>query len=244
MDKNVKIIVLLGVGGVGVYILWKGNYLQTWFPSLFGSSTPTTTPAAGTSHGTTPPATAPATPPPPAPPATPVGTQKTDAQGNVFTWNGSAWINNPLTCPSGQHPQNGVCTPYATTPTTPATTPQGCPDGQTNVNGVCVQTSTSESSRMLAAAGGVNSQNMDQWCYYWTQVSGAACPVDPGAIDPGVYQGAFGAGFTNPDGSPPDRTTPMDIGTWIAIINNQDPSQGLTGMAGLAAMRIANAWLT
>lgn len=35
MDKNVRLFVLLGLGGVGVYLIWKGGYFQQWLPSLF-----------------------------------------------------------------------------------------------------------------------------------------------------------------------------------------------------------------
>jgi hypothetical protein len=85
------------------------------------------------------------------------------------------------------------------------------------------------SQRMLAAAG-TNSLNMDQWCFYFTAATGQACPVDPGSIDPSVY---VGAGIV-------DRTTPTDVGTWLAIMQNQAPQLGLMG---LGAMRYTPAWL-
>lgn len=46
MDKNIRTFVLIGVGGVGVYLLYRylesEGYLAKWFPEMFG---PDTTPA-------------------------------------------------------------------------------------------------------------------------------------------------------------------------------------------------------
>jgi hypothetical protein len=72
VDKNVKLILLVGIGGVGVYLLYKGGYLQEWLPGVFGlpAVNPGTTPPANQQ-----PAAQPAAQQPPAsntPPAPPV----------------------------------------------------------------------------------------------------------------------------------------------------------------------------
>jgi hypothetical protein len=90
--------------------------------------------------------------------------------------------------------------------------------------------STPISQRMQAAAG-TNSLNLDQWGFYYTQITGQPSPVDPGSIDPSVYAGA---GIV-------DRTTPTDVGTWLAIMQNQAPSLGLTGLGVMH--RYTPAWL-
>jgi hypothetical protein len=96
---------------------------------------------------------------------------------------------------------------------------------------------------MATAAGYTDgSLNMDQWCWFYTQVTANQCPVDPGSIDPGVYQGA---GVVNADGSAGDRTTPTFISTWLAIMQLEAPSAGLTGIGDLQYLsQRNNAWLT
>jgi hypothetical protein len=91
-------------------------------------------------------------------------------------------------------------------------------------------TPTAAISQQMLNAAGTNSLNMDQWCFYFTAATGQACPVDPGSIDPTVYAGA---GIV-------DRTTPTDVGTWLAIMQNQAPQLGLMG---LGVMRFTPAWL-
>ena len=115
---------------------------------------------------------------------------------------------------------------------TPATNTSGCPAGQYMYNGVCVATGTSPStiSQRMQQAAGSNSLNMDQWAFYYSQITGQPSPVDPGSIDPSVYAGA---GIV-------DRTTPTDVGTWLAIMQNQAPQLGLMG---LGAMRYTPSWL-
>jgi hypothetical protein len=80
---------------------------------------------------------------------------------------------------------------------------------------------TLDKVRNAALANGFTDLNMDQWCYYAGQL-GITCP-DPGGIDPGVYEGAWGA--------PADRTTPIDAGTWWALVQYAAPglSGGLSG---------------
>jgi hypothetical protein len=52
MDKNVRYIVLIGAGGVGVYLLYKGGYLQKWLPSVFApAKTPEVTGTTGATGG-------------------------------------------------------------------------------------------------------------------------------------------------------------------------------------------------
>ena len=92
------------------------------------------------------------------------------------------------------------------------------------------------SQQMLAAAtaaGEPNSLSMDGWNYYFEIVTGQPSPLDPGAVPAGVYQGA---GIV-------DRTTLTDIGTWLAIAQNQLPSAGLSAFFGLGGPRYTPAWL-
>ena len=247
MDKNLKYVILFAVGGVGVYILWKGNYLQQWFPSLFGASPGTA--GTGTNAGTStkqviPPVMPPATPPPPpsGPTGPAVGTTSI-VNGNTFTWNGSSWVLTqaatppPLVCPPGQYDYNGVCVPIGSS----------CPAGQTvnPATGKCVIPATVAtqliSQQMVSKAGMSDGLNMDQWCYYFSAVTGQDCPFDPGEITPQEFNDA---GVVLTDGSPGDRTTPTNIGTWVAFAQLKAPSAGISGLYGLAAMHAANAWLT
>src|SRR5579863_8653409 len=63
MDKNMKVLIVVGAAGVGIYILYKGGYLAQWFPQLFPAATPTsTTPV--TSPGAPPITTTPTNNPP------------------------------------------------------------------------------------------------------------------------------------------------------------------------------------
>ena len=231
---NSKDLIKYGLLALGAYLIWKyiedngglSNVLGTGAAASTGTQTAAQIAAAS--------ALVPGAKTPPTPPAsTPVGTTSKDAVGNVYTWNGSAWIVTPITCPTGQHPLNGVCTPYATstTPTNP------CPNG-TMVNGVCTTEpamSSLVSQQMLNAAtasGNPNSLDIDQWNYFYQMVTGNAFPVDPGSIAPGVYAGA---GIV-------DRTTPTDIGTWLAIMQNQAPQLGLTGMGAFSIPHVP-AWM-
>jgi len=231
MDKNLKYGILILAGGVGVYIIWKGGYLQQWFPSLFGTATPTPAPTPSTQPSSTPPPTHPPVIPPPSTPPPP-GTNY-PAAGTPSTVNGQTYIAdghggwNPVApshnCPTGQHwsALDNACV---------------CDDGSTNVNGVCqgqhpAPAVLSISQRMVAAAGQTDGLDLDQWCYYYTQVTGNACPRDPGDI-------IAAAGDPSPS-FPQGRSTPIDIGTWLAFMN-----QDGAGLTGLAALHVANAWLT
>jgi hypothetical protein len=84
------------------------------------------------------------------------------------------------------------------------------------------------SQQMLNAAG-TNNLDMFQWSYYWTQITGQPSPADPNAIDPSVYAGA---GIV-------DSSSPTDVGTWLAIMQNQAPQLGLMGLGA----RFTPAWL-
>lgn len=84
------------------------------------------------------------------------------------------------------------------------------------------------SQQMLNLAG-TNSLDMFQWSYYWTQITGQPSPVDPNAIDPSVYAGA---GIV-------DSSSTTDVGTWLAIMQNQAPQLGLMGLGA----RFTPAWL-
>jgi hypothetical protein len=85
------------------------------------------------------------------------------------------------------------------------------------------------SQQMLNLAG-TNSLDMFQWAYYFTQLTGQPSPVDPNAIGPNVYAGA---GIV-------DSSTPTDVGTWLAIMQNQAPQLGLMG---LGVVRFTPSWL-
>jgi hypothetical protein len=103
-------------------------------------------------------------------------------------------------------------------------------------NGQCLQTPPavqSISDKMILAAGQSDGLDMDQWCYFYTQVTGNACPRDPGDI--------IAAAGDNPPSFPDGRATVMDIGTWLAFMN-QDGA-GISGIEGLVALHVANAWL-
>jgi hypothetical protein len=69
----------------------------------------------------------------------------------------------------------------------------------------------------MVTLGGSGPFDMDEWCYYYTQATGLACP-DPGAIPATVYSAA---GLT-------DRTTPTYIGQWLQIMQPL-----ITGLSGL-----------
>lgn len=122
--------------------------------------------------------------------------------------------------------------PYVPPGMSPSTLP--IPSGSTS--------STQTISQRMVALGGSGPFNMDQWCYYYSEATGNPCPVDPGAIPDGVYSGA---GIV-------DRTTPTDVGTWLAIMQNQNPGAGLTGYglgngtttAGYATPALVNSLLT
>lgn len=120
---------------------------------------------------------------------------------------GSAPISTPVST-AAPAPVGAVTTPVTLNSPTPP--PVSAPSGSTP--------SAQTVSQKMVAAGGNGPFNMDQWCYYYNQVTGNPCP-DPGAIPASVYAGA---GIV-------DRTTPTDIGTWLAVIQNQDPSLGLSG---------------
>jgi hypothetical protein len=86
---------------------------------------------------------------------------------------------------------------------------------------------------MVAAAGMSDGLDMDQWAYYFEQITGQPSPRDPGDI--------IAAAGDNPPSFPDGRATVMDIGTWLAFMN-QDGA-GISGLEGLAALHVANAWL-
>ncbi len=237
MDKNLKLIILVGAGGVGVWLTWKylydNGYLQKWFPTWFAASPAapvTPQPAAAASKilatvpGTNPPIIQlPGIPPVliTAPPAT-----------------------TPAACPPGQYMYNGQCVPTGST----------CPTGQTTdpATGVCqaaaaAATATLTTMQQMQQAAGTDSLSTDQWCFFYTQATGSDCPVDPGSIpaqvyhDAGVYavDGSIGADGTP---NPGDRTTPTDIGTWYALMQNQNPGFALSGLGAFSRSRLAMEW--
>ena len=130
-----------------------------------------------------------------------------------------------------------VPNPSATNPPVSNTPPPATCPGGSFVNGVCTQEPTDPISQLMVglatSSGSGTSLDMDQWNYFYSQVTGNPSPVDPGSISPGVYAGA---GIV-------DRTTPTDIGTWLAIMQNQSPSSGLSAFFGLGGPRYTPAWL-
>ena len=218
MDQ--KDLIKYGLIAIGAYLVYKYVEANGGLSAVLG-----TTAAAGTLPTGTPPAiTAPktaATPPPTPPASTAVGATSTDTAGNIYFWNGTAWILKT-----------------AALPPPPATTAAGCPVGQVNVNGTCIAQVVDPISQLMVglatSAGAGVTLNMDQWCYYYTEVTGLPCPVDPGGITPGLYAGA---GIV-------DRTTPTDIGTWLAIMQNQAPALGLTGIGDARYLTASAGWLT
>jgi hypothetical protein len=206
VDSRVKYGILIVVGGVGVYLIWKGGYLAQWMPSVFG-------PGAPLGSAVIPAAPAGATP------AQIAAAQPSSAQ--------------PTTLPTGTPSVPAVPAP---TPTPVSVAPAPTPTPITPAAATQLV-----SQKMVTAAGMSDGLSMDEWCFYFTQVTGSDCPIDPGSIDPQVYHDA---GVLQPDGTTPgDRSTPTSIQTWLAIMQNQAPSACLSGLAGLAALRVANAWL-
>jgi hypothetical protein len=229
MDQ--KDLIKYALIGVGLYLIYQYIQEHGGLAYVLGQST-TPTCATGTSWSTVSASCATGAAPP--------------ASSGVTPAQVAAQILANQAATGAAHPTPTITT--VSTPPTTATTPAGCPAGQIPVNGTCTPAAigaTLISQQMVAAAtaaGAGTALNMDQWDYYYQMVTGSAFPIDPGSIPAGVYQGAFGAGFTNPDGSPPDRTTPTDIGTWLSIMQNQDPSLGLSGL-GMFSYRYTPAWL-
>jgi hypothetical protein len=246
MDKNIKYGILILAGGVGVYLIYKGGYFQQWFPSLFGPSTPTkpaTTPSTPTTITTTPKTPALTQPPVTTPTGYPPAGTLSYSNGATFQADGKGgWVMIQAapntTCPPGLQHQNSNDPTSPCVPLHPASLPNNCDTntpGWSYQNGECLETPAVQtiSEKMVAAAGMSDGLNMDQWCYYYTQVTGNACPRDPGEI--------IAAAGDNPPSFPQGRDTLMDVNTWLAFMN-QDGA-GLTGI-GLAALHVANAWLT
>lgn len=226
---------LLAGGGYLAYAFYKGDWPfaaapATTTPTTSSNYVPSTTPTTKPPASTTPPAPTDAScaasglilqngacvkPPPPGPA---VGAQMTDPAGNTLQWSGSTWTlikaapnpkpysGTPGICTQPDYYNaSGVCVdPFSGQPVAgvPARTPTAPPP-------------TTISQKMVAAAG-TSSLNMDEWCYYYTQVTGNDCPVDPG--DPSLY----------PNGG--DRSTAIDINTWLSIMQGQAPELGLSGL--------------
>jgi hypothetical protein len=97
-----------------------------------------------------------------------------------------------------------------------------------NGAGACVPAPPIQTTlqKMAALASGALFST-DEWCYFYTQISGNACPVDPGNIDPTGYN-AVGANLT--DGTIGDRTTPITIDQWYQLMQNQVAGFSLSGL--------------
>jgi hypothetical protein len=64
-------------------------------------------------------------------------------------------------------------------------------------------------------------------------VTGNASPVDPGTVPASVYAGAGAV----------DRTSLIPISTWLAIMQNQAPSLGLSAFYGPGSVKYYAPWL-
>lgn len=198
--------------------------------------------------GSAPPNPLPPAPHPPAPNYPPVGTQSI-VNGATYQADGKGgWVlvkaAPSSSCPPGQTlTSSGTCIP------TPSTNPPNYCDtntlGWSYQNGQCArtpaQTTQLISQQMVNLAGNSDGLSLDEWCYEYTAVTGQQCPFDPGNILPQEFNDA---GVLNVDGSAGDRTTPTSIDTWLAFVNLKVPGSGISGLAGLVALHVANAWLT
>lgn len=239
MDNRVKYGILILAGGVGIYIIWKGGYFQQWFPSLFGTTTPTPTtpsaPAPTTPKALTPPNPPPGAMPPPNPNNYPPAGTQSIVNGATYQADGKGgWV---------------LVKAAPTPPTTPTQLPTYCdlntPGWSLNAQGQCAPTPATSptqliSQQMVAQAGKSNGLSLDEWCYEYTAVTGQQCPFDPGNILPQEFNDA---GVHLDDGTIGDRTTPTSIDTWLAFVNLKAPGSGISGLSGLAALHVANAWL-
>jgi len=260
MDKNMKYIVLAVVGGVGVYLIWKGGYLGEWFPSLFGSATGSTGDAAAKK------ALADAAALKAAQAAAAASSDPTNAQKVADAQRLANEAAAKKAAADKAAADAAAQKPPATPPPPPAARTYkpsdviSCPSGQvaTWLDGTTAMRSVADSAKCnpldsstvvpvvppagskmdqiqnaALAAGEGGLLNMDQWCYFAGTV-GVVCP-DPGSIDPALYEGAWGAGT--------DRTTPIAVDTFWYLITVTDPS--LVGMIGLSEIGLAGiGWLT
>ncbi len=217
-------IALLAGGGYLAYAAYSGSWpfspavpttLPTT-PNYIPAKTPVTKPADA-------PATTPATPPAaPAPGATSI------VNGATYQWNGSAWTlikaaPQPQVCQTGYHRLNAsdptsdcIADVVIGSKSTGTFCDLNTPGWSIDANGVCVQTPAADtrtvSQKMVAAAGMSDGLSTDEWCYYYSQVTGNDCPVDPGSI-------TYDSG---------DRSTPISIGEWLSIMNQT--GAGLSGL--------------
>lgn len=238
---DVGTMALIGGGGYLALAYTKGMWP---FNATAATSTPTTpnyvAPAPKPAVTTQKPVdnTTPATSP-----ASPAAGATSVVNGATYQWNGSAWVllkAAPVVqpCPTGYvrannwDPNAACVNPNAPLPTFCETnTP-----GWSIQNGECRQTPVPPSpvlisQKMVAAAGTSSGLGMDQWCFYYQQVTGNDCPVDPGSIDMTPYGGG-------------DRSTPISIGTWLSIMQDQAPQLGLSGLGDLSLSSIPTwGWL-
>lgn len=233
MAKGMDIgtIGLLAAGGYGVLAYSKGMWPFN-APSAPVTTTPTNYVPAPTPapKPTTTPSTTPATQP--TGPA--VGTLSI-VNGATYQWNGSAWTlvkaaPQPQACPTGYHRQVSADPTSACLPDVAGKLPTNCdtntPGWALDTNGNCVPIPAADtrtvSQKMVAAAGMSTGLSTDEWCYYYSQVTGNDCPVDPGSI-------TYDSG---------DRTSPIDIGTWLGLMN-----QSGAGLSGLGDVSAVSPWL-
>lgn len=224
MDKNLKYIVIALAGGVGVYIIWKGNYLQEWFPDMFGPSTGGTggTDDAAKKKAIADAAALKAKQASDAAAVDPTNAQKVAEAKRLSDEAAAAtYCTQELAlCPDGSAmPRAADCTWL----------PANCP---APVVAQPVVTTQDKIANAALADGWGALLNMDQWCFYAAK-AGVTCP-DPGDIDPSLYEGAWGAGT--------DRTTPIAVDTFWYLITVTDPSLGMNGLSKIGLAGIG--WLT
>lgn len=253
-----KYIVLAVVGGVGVYLIWKGGYLGQWFPDLFGPSTGSTGDAAAKKALAD---------------AAALKAQQAAAAAAVDPTNAQKVADARRLADeaaakklAADKAAADAAKPPATPPPPPAARTYkpsdvvSCPTGEvaTWANGTTEMRNVADSAKCnsldsssvvpvvppagskmdqiqnLALASGEGALlTIDQWCYFAGQI-GITCP-DPGEIDPALYAGAWGEGT--------DRTTPIAVDTFWYLITVTDPS--LVGMNGLSEIGLAGiGWLT
>lgn len=234
MDKNTRYILLALAGGVGVYIIWKGEYLQQWFPSLFAATVPSTTGNSGSAGTPAQIAAAQAA----AKAASDLAAANAagnaaavaaaqQAAANAAAAKATADAQAAAIAAAAKVASDAAAKAAAVVSTNPSANP--CPAGQLLYNGQCVPVGSSANDTLtkIATAAGSSGPllNMDQWCYFAAQV-GVTCP-DPGSIDPDLYAGAWGPGT--------DRTTPIAADTFWYLATQTDPSlKGLRGMQALS----------
>jgi hypothetical protein len=230
VDKNLRLGILVIVGGVGVYLVYKGGYFKKWFPTLFTSN-----PADAASDAAAAKAKADLAASDAAAAKAKADLAAAQAAANpTNTAAQAAAVKAASDAAAAKAIANTAAlkaTADAAAAAAAAAANPTCPAGQWNYNGTCVPTGTGPTdtvTKVATAAGKAGMGpllNMDQWCYFYKQIVGSDDCPDPGAIPDSVYAGAWGQAA--------DRTTPIDAGTWWALSKWANPGLAGAGMAGV-----------